>query len=158
MTCASCQHHVEEALRATAGVESGARGSDGASRERGVQSCGGSAGAIGGGDSRSGLRRGAAARGRRRSARRTWLRRLAARPEGVGDAGGGRGSDAAGHAAETRDGRARFFSWLAYFRGSTIPADGLRWFLLALTAAVVAWAGRGIYCERVARCGTAQPT
>ena len=26
-----------------------------------------------------------------------------------------------------------------------IPADGLRWFLLAMTAAVVAWAGRGIY-------------
>ena len=36
MTCACCQHHVEEALRATAGVERRACGSDGASRQRGV--------------------------------------------------------------------------------------------------------------------------
>jgi P-type Cu+ transporter len=43
-------------------------------------------------------------------------------------------------------------SWLACFRGSTpIPAPALRWFLLALTAAVVAWAGRGIYVSAYQR-------
>ena len=35
---------------------------------------------------------------------------------------------------------ARVCPWLY-----ALPADGLRWFLLAMTAAVVAWAGRGIY-------------
>jgi P-type Cu+ transporter len=39
-----------------------------------------------------------------------------------------------------------------------IPANELRWFLLAMTAAVVAWAGRGIYVSAIARCVMAQRT
>jgi Cu+-exporting ATPase len=34
-----------------------------------------------------------------------------------------------------------------------VPADGLRWFLLAMTAAVVAWAGRGIYVSAISALG-----
>jgi Cu+-exporting ATPase len=34
-----------------------------------------------------------------------------------------------------------------------IPADELRWFLLAMTAAVVAWAGRGIYLSAIRALG-----
>ena len=30
-----------------------------------------------------------------------------------------------------------------------LPADGLRWFLLAMTAVIVAWAGRGIYVSAI---------
>ena len=80
-----------------------------------------------------------------------------AETQSVGDAGRGRGGHAAGHASRNGDGRgddaflARVFPWLY-----AIPAPALRWFLLALTAAVVAWAGRGIYWSawRALRHGT----
>ena len=39
---------------------------------------------------------------------------------------------------------ARVCPWLY-----ALPADGLRWFLLAMTAVVVAWAGRGIYVSAI---------
>ena len=38
----------------------------------------------------------------------------------------------------------RLLPWLY-----ALPASPLRWFLLILTAAVVAWAGRGIYVSAV---------
>ena len=157
MTCASCQHHVEEALRATAGVES-ARVDLMAHRASVVfDPADGSAGATGGGDSRRRIRCGASARGRRR---RDTLNMRATRAricEGVGDAGRGRGGDAAGDAAgnarwaQLDRALMRVLPWLY-----ALPADGLRWFLLALTAVVVAWAGRGIYVSamRALRHGT----
>ena len=62
MTCASCQHHVEEALRSTAGVES-ARVDLMANRARVVfDPAIAHAGRAGRGHSRSGLRRGASPR------------------------------------------------------------------------------------------------
>jgi P-type Cu+ transporter len=156
MTCASCQHHVEEALRGTAGVEQ-ARVDLMAHRasvvfdpalaapEQLVEAIRGAgydavlprAGeggahaehAVAGADLKAWvtLAAGAAAM-------------LLAMPLG------------------TRNGRGGFFPgsrvpWLY-----AIPANGLRWFLLAMTAAVVAWAGRGIYVSASARCGTAQRT
>ena len=143
MTCASCQHHVEEALRATAGVES-AR----------VDLMGHRATVV--------FDRAAASPAQ-----------LVEAIRGAGydavlpreDGGSARNEDAtegattkawvtltAGAAAmllamplETEMGAgdaflARVLPWLY-----AIPAPALRWFLLALTAVVVAWAGRGIY-------------
>jgi Cu+-exporting ATPase len=42
----------------------------------------------------------------------------------------------------------RLLPWLY-----ALPANGLRWFLLAMTAAVVAWAGRGIYVSAISALG-----
>ena len=47
----------------------------------------------------------------------------------------------------------RLLPWLY-----ALPPDLLRWFLLVLTAAIVAWAGRGIYLSASAPCATALPT
>jgi Cu+-exporting ATPase len=151
MTCAACQHHVEEALRATTGVESarvdlmahranvifdpalavpaqlveairGAgydavlpRESDGARVE------GAASDAIGG------------------AAAKAWV------------------TLAAGAAAmllamplESEMGASEMGRFDAFLMRAlpwlyALPAPVLRWFLLALTAVVVAWAGRGIY-------------
>ena len=143
MTCAACQHHVEEALRATAGVES-ARVDLMAHRasvvfDPAIAAPGQLVQAIRGAGYDAVLPR-----------------------EGGGDA---RVEDAAAGAATK--------VWVTLAAGATamllamplemkmgagdsflvrvlpwlyaIPASALRWFLLVLTAAVVAWAGRGIY-------------
>ena len=155
MTCASCQHHVEEALRGTAGVEQ-ARVDLMAHRasvvfdpavaapEQLVEAIRGAgydavlprAGeggehaelAVAGADLKAWvtLAAGAAAM-------------LLAMPLGT-ETGMGMGA-------------ADFFllrvcPWLY-----EVPADGLRWFLLAMTAAVVAWAGRGIYVSAISALG-----
>jgi Cu+-exporting ATPase len=143
MTCASCQHHVEEALRATAGVES-AR----------VDLMGHRATVVFDRATASPAQLVEAIRGAGYDA-------VLPREDG----GSARNEDAtegattkawvtltAGAAAmllamplETEMGAgdaflARVLPWLY-----AIPAPALRWFLLALTAVVVAWAGRGIY-------------
>jgi Cu+-exporting ATPase len=155
MTCASCQHHVEEALRGTAGVEQ-ARVDLMAHRasvvfdpavaapEQLVEAIRGAgydavlprAGeggehaelAVAGADVKAWvtLAAGAAAM-------------LLAMPLGTET---GMGMGAADYFL------VRVCPWLY-----EIPADGLRWFLLAMTAAVVAWAGRGIYVSAISALG-----
>ncbi len=155
MTCASCQHHVEEALRGTAGVEQ-ARVDLMAHRasvvfdpavaapEQLVEAIRGAgydavlprAGeggehaelAVAGADLKAWvtLAAGAAAM-------------LLAMPLGTET---GMGMGAADYFL------VRVCPWLY-----EVPADGLRWFLLAMTAAVVAWAGRGIYVSAISALG-----
>ncbi len=143
MTCASCQHHVEEALRATAGVES-ARVDLMAHRANVVfdPALAAPAQLVD------------AIRGAGYDA---VLPRVGDGGARVEDASAGAETKAwvtlgAGAAAmllamplEMEMGAgdaflARAFPWLY-----AIPAPALRWFLLVMTAAVVAWAGRGIY-------------
>jgi Cu+-exporting ATPase len=154
MTCAACQHHVEEALRATAGVES-AR----------VDLMGHRANVV--------FDPALAAPGQ-----------LVEAIRGAGydavlpreDGGGARAEVATGSAAtkawvtlaagaaamllamplETKMGAADLFLMRTFPGLYATPAAALRWFLLALTAAVVAWAGRGIYASawRALRHGT----
>ena len=143
MTCASCQHHVEEALRATAGVES-AR----------VDLMGHRATVVFDRATASPAQLVEAIRGAGYDAVLPCEDGGSARNE---DATEGATTKAwvtltAGAAAmllamplETEMGAgdaflARVLPWLY-----AIPAPALRWFLLALTAVVVAWAGRGIY-------------
>lgn len=145
MTCASCQHHVEEALRAIAGVES-ARVDLMAHRasvvfnpmlaapEQLVEAIRGAGydavlPRAGDGDAR-------VADSTAGATTKAWV------------------TLAAGAAAmllamplETKMGTVdvflmRVLPWLY-----AIPAPALRWFLLALTAVVVMWAGRGIYAS-----------
>ncbi|MGD0738341.1 MAG: heavy metal translocating P-type ATPase [Terracidiphilus sp.] len=143
MTCASCQHHVEEALRATAGVES-ARVDLMAHRASvvfdpslavpqqlvdAIRGAGYDAVLPRAGDGGAHVEDASAG-----SETKAWVTlgagaaaMLLAMPlemeMGAGDAF-----------------LARAFPWLY-----AVPAPTLRWFLLVLTAAVVAWAGRGIY-------------
>ncbi|MGB8031259.1 MAG: heavy metal translocating P-type ATPase, partial [Terracidiphilus sp.] len=151
MTCASCQHHVEEALRATAGVEQ-ARVDLMAHRasvvfdpavaapEQLVEAIRGAGydavlprageGTARGEDAQAGadlkawgtLVAGAAAM-------------LLAMPLGTE-------MGAVDHAVM------RVLPWLY-----ALPADGTRWFLLVMTALVVAWAGRGIYVSAIRALG-----
>ncbi|MGB8846837.1 MAG: heavy metal translocating P-type ATPase [Terracidiphilus sp.] len=143
MTCASCQHHVEEALRATAGVES-ARVDLMAHRASvvfdpalaapqqlvdAIRGAGYDAVLPRGGD--GGARVEDASAGAETKA---WV-----------TLGAGAAAMLLAMPLKTEMGAgdaflARVFPWLY-----AIPAPALRWFLLALTAAVVAWAGRGIY-------------
>ena len=151
MTCASCQHHVEEALRGTAGVEE-ARVDLMAHRasvvfDPAVAAPGQLVEAIRGAGYDAVLPR-------------------------VGESG-----DHAEHAVAGADLKA----WVTLGAGAAamllamplgtemgtadaflirvcpwlyeIPANGLRWFLLAMTAAVVAWAGRGIYVSAISALG-----
>ncbi len=147
MTCAACQHHVEEALRATAGVESArvdlmahranvvfdpalaapaqlveairGAGYDAVlprEGETGARVEDAASGAIGG------------------AATKAWV-----------TLGAGAAAMLLAMPLETKMGAldaflVRMLPWLY-----AIPASALRWFLLVLTAAVVAWAGRGIY-------------
>jgi len=151
MTCASCQHHVEEALRATAGVEQ-ARVDLMAHRANVVFDP-----ALAAPEQLVEAIRGAGYD--------------AVLPR-TGE-GGGRGDNA--------EARADLKAWVTLAAGATamllamplgaemgaadsflvrvcpwlyeIPADELRWFLLAMTAAVVAWAGRGIYLSAIRALG-----
>jgi Cu+-exporting ATPase len=158
MTCASCQHHVEEALRATAGVES-ARVDLMAHRASVVF-----------------------------DPALTAPEQLVEAIRGAGyDAVLPRESDGVAHvedAAAGAIGAAATKAWVTLTAGAVamllamplemkmgaadallvralpwlyaIPAAALRWFLLVLTAVVVAWAGRGIYASawRALRHGT----
>jgi Cu+-exporting ATPase len=147
MTCASCQHHVEEALRATAGVESARvdlmahRASvvfdpELAAPQQLVEAIRGA-----GYDAvlpRAGERNTAAEDALGESAWRAWVTlaaggaaMLLAMPLGTEMSG----SDLL---------LMRLLPWLY-----ALPADELRWFLLLMTAAVVAWAGRGIYVSAI---------
>jgi Cu+-exporting ATPase len=151
MTCASCQHHVEEALRATAGVDS-ARVDLMAHRasvvfdpalaapEQLVEAIRGA-----GYDAvlpRAGEGHGHAEHAVAGADLKAWVTLVAgaaamllAMPLGT-EPGMGIG------AADSF--LVRVCPWLY-----EVPADGLRWFLLAMTAAVVAWAGRGIYVSAI---------
>jgi Cu+-exporting ATPase len=151
MTCASCQHHVEEALRGTLGVDS-ARVDLMAHRASVVFDP-----ALAAPEQLVEAIRGAG-----------YDAVLPRAGEGAGhgeDATAGADLKAwatlvAGAAAMllamplgTEMGAADFFlvrvcPWLY-----EVPADGLRWFLLAMTAAVVAWAGRGIYVSAISALG-----
>jgi P-type Cu+ transporter len=155
MTCASCQHHVEEALRDTPGVEQARvdlmahRASvvfdpalaapeqlvaaiRGAGYDAVLPRAGEGAGhdhdAAAGADLKAGvaLAAGAAAM-------------LLAMPLGM-EAGVPMGG--ADHVMM------RMLPWLY-----ALPADGVRWFLLAMTAVIVAWAGRGIYVSAISALG-----
>ena len=155
MTCASCQHHVEEALRATPGVDS-ARVDLMANRasvvfdpalaapEQLVEAIRGAGydavlpRAGEGGDHAEHAVAGADLK--------AWVTLVAgtaamllAMPLGT-ETGMGMG------AADSF--LVRVCPWLY-----EVPADGLRWFLLAMTAAVVAWAGRGIYVSAISALG-----
>ncbi len=147
MTCASCQHHVEEALRGTPGVEE-ARVDLMAHRasvvfdpavaapEQLVEAIRGA-----GYDAvlpRAGEGGGHGEDGTAGADLKAWVTLVAgavamllAMPLGTET---GMGMGAAG----------RLLPWLY-----ALPANGLRWFLLAMTAAVVAWAGRGIYASAI---------
>ncbi|MGD0787640.1 MAG: heavy metal translocating P-type ATPase [Terracidiphilus sp.] len=144
MTCASCQHHVEEALRSTPGVESArvdlmahrasvifdpavaapadlieaicAAGYDAVLPRSDASSATPSDGLAAGAERKAWvtLAAGAAAM-------------LLAMPLGAE-------MGSLDHALM------RVLPWLY-----ALPPDLLRWFLLAMTAAIVAWAGRGIY-------------
>ncbi len=155
MTCASCQHHVEEALRDTPGVEqarvdlmahrasvvfdpalaapeqlvAAIRGAGyDAVLPKASEGAGGHAehgeDAAAGADLKAWvtLAAGAAAM-------------LLAMPLGMEAGAPIGGADRV---------MMRVFPWLY-----ALPASGLRWFLLAITAAVVAWAGRGIYVSAI---------
>ncbi|MGO9515481.1 MAG: heavy metal translocating P-type ATPase, partial [Candidatus Korobacteraceae bacterium] len=151
MTCASCQHHVEEALRGTAGVEQ-ARVDLMAHRasvvfdpalaapEQLVEAIRGA-----GYDAvlpRAGEGAGHGEDGPAGADLKAWVT-LAA----------GAASMLLAMPLGSEMGAADFFlvrvcPWLY-----TIPADGLQWFLLAMTALVVAWAGRGIYVSAIRALG-----
>jgi len=145
MTCASCQHHVEQALRATAGVESAhvdlmAHRANVvfdpalAKPEQLVE-------AIRGAGYDAVLPRAGEAGGAHDE---TELTQEQTRKAVVTLAAGavamllamplGRPMGSADHALM------KLLPWLY-----ALPAGLLRWFLLVMTAAVVAWAGRGIY-------------
>ena len=143
MTCASCQHHVEEALRATAGVES-ARVDLMAHRasvvfdpalaapEQLVEAIRGAGyDAVLPRAGETGARVEDAAAG---AATKTWV-----------TLGAGAAAMLLAMPLEKEMGARDFFLARALPWLYAIPAPALRWFLLALTAAVVAWAGRGIY-------------
>jgi P-type Cu+ transporter len=154
MTCASCQHHVEEALCATAGVES-ARVDLMAHRasvvfdpklaapEQLVEAIRGAGydavlpregdGGARAEDSTSG------------ATTKAWVTLTA-----------GAVAMLLAMPLETKMGAVDSFLMRALPWLYTIPAPALRWFLLVLTAVVVAWAGRGIYASagRALRHGT----
>jgi Cu+-exporting ATPase len=147
MTCASCQHHVEEALRSTAGVES-ARVDLMAHRASVVFD----------------------------PAQAAPQQLVEAIREAGYDAVLPRAGEAAGHAEDALAG-ADWEAWATLAAGAVamllamplgtemgapdrllmrllpwlyaLPAGFVRWFLLLMTVAVVAWAGRGIYASAI---------
>jgi len=150
MSCASCQHHVEEALRATAGVErahvdlianraqvdfdpavAGPQAFVDAIRAAGYDAVLPRPGVSGGGSSAEGSTSGA-----ERKALATLVAGAAAMvlamPLGASSSAGAMGG--MDHLLM------RVLPWLY-----AIPADLLRWVLLAMTALLMVWAGRGIY-------------
>jgi Cu+-exporting ATPase len=148
MTCASCQHHVEEALRATAGVESAHvdlmahRASvvfdpAMAAPEQLVE-------AIRGAGYDAVLPRPSDSAGAQdhdhadESARKAWVTLAAGAAAMLLAMPLGSQMGALDH------GLMRLFPWLY-----ALPTSPLRWFLLVLTAFVVTWAGRGIYLSAI---------
>jgi len=150
MTCASCQHHVEEALRSTAGVESahvdlianratavidpavaGPQALVDAIRAAGYDAVLPRPGVSGGASSAEGSTTGA-----ERKALTTLIAgavaMVLAMPLGMPESPEALGG--LDHALM------RMLPWLY-----AVPADLLRWVLLAMTAILMAWAGRGIY-------------
>ncbi len=149
MTCASCQHHVEEALRGTAGVEQ-ARVDLMAHRAsvvfdpalaqpeklvEAIRSAGYDAVLPRAGEASDAAERALDAAG---SPARAWVT-LAA------------GAAAMLLAMPLGDEMSAADRWLMHALPwlYAIPADVLRWSLLVLTAIVVAWAGRGIYASAI---------
>jgi P-type Cu+ transporter len=154
MTCASCQHHVEEALRSTAGVES-ARVDLMAHRAsvifdpalaapqqliEAIRGAGYDAVLPRAGD--AGADAGDYAIDSQKSSKKTWatlsagaIAMLLAMPLGM--------EPGAEMGAPDRL-LMRMLPWLYL-----LPANALRWFLLILTAVVVAWAGRSIYVSAI---------
>jgi len=145
MTCASCQHHVEEALRSTAGVES-AHVDLMAHRasvvfDPAIATPAALVEAIRGAGYDAVLPRPNESASVDRTAEAAWkagftlaagaTAMLLAMPLGT-DMG------ALDHALM------RVLPWLY-----ALPPDLLRWFLLILTAAIVVWAGRGIYISAI---------
>ncbi len=156
MTCASCQHHVEEALRSTAGVES-ARVDLMANRASvsfdpaiaqpqalidAVRSAGYDAVLPRADASSAESSSDALAAGADRKALTTIIAGAAAMLLAM-PLGSEMGS--LDHALM------RVFPWLY-----ALPPEPLRWSLLILTASLLAWAGRGIYANAIgaARHGT----
>ena len=150
MTCAACQHHVEEALRATAGVEQARvdlmahRASvvfdpSQATPEKFVE-------AIRSAGYDAVLpREGEAAHvedATAGAATKAWVTLAAGAIAMLLAMPLGSQMGAFDHTLM------RLLPWLY-----TIPTPTLRWFLLALTAIVVAWAGRGIYVSAVRALG-----
>ena len=147
MTCASCQHHVEEALRATPGVDSAHvdlmahRASVVfdpalAAPEQLVEAIRGA-----GYDAvlpRAGEGGEHAKHGVVGADLKAWVTLAAGAAAMVLAMPLGMEMGAADLFL------ARVCPWLY-----ALPADGLRWFLLAMTAVVVAWAGRGIYVSAI---------
>jgi len=149
MTCASCQHHVEEALRATAGVESAhvdlmahrasvvfdpAKATPEQLIEA-IRAAGYDAVLPRAGDSAAG------AENRERdaeSARKAWVTLAAGAAVMLLAMPLGAQMGALDHALM------RLLPWLY-----ALPVSPLRWFLLILTAGVVGWAGRGIYLSAI---------
>jgi Cu+-exporting ATPase len=155
MTCASCQHHVEEALRSTAGVES-ARVDLMAHRAsvvfdpgqvapgqlvEAIRSAGYDAVLPRPNDSDSGQAEDRDAE----SERKAWVTLIAGAAAMLLAMPMGTNMGALDHTLM------RFVPWLY-----ALPPEPLRWFLLVLTAAIVGWAGRGIYLSalRALRHGT----
>ncbi|MGA2568958.1 MAG: heavy metal translocating P-type ATPase [Terracidiphilus sp.] len=147
MTCAACQHHVEEALRATAGVEQ-ARVNLMAHRasvvfdpavaapERLLE-------AIRGAGYDAVLPRAGEAAGRAEDdlAKSAWK-------AGVTLAAGAAAMVLAMPLGSQMSAPDRLLMRVAPGLYA-LPANGVRWFLLGLTAAVVGWAGRSIYVSAV---------
>ncbi|HEY1803210.1 MAG TPA: heavy metal translocating P-type ATPase [Terracidiphilus sp.] len=153
MTCASCQHHVEEALRATTGVEQ-ARVDLMAHRasvvfdpaltrpEQLVE-------AIRGAGYDAVLPRPGEGAGHGEAAQagadlKVWATLIAGAAAML--LGMPLGTETEMGGADR--GMMRVLPWL--YR---LPADELRWFLLVVTAIVVAWAGRGIYVSAIRALG-----
>jgi len=149
MTCASCQHHVEEALRSTAGVESAHvdlmahRASvvfDPAATApeklvEAIRGAGYDAVLPRAGDTAAGQQ------DRERtaeSARKAWVTLAAGAAAMVLAMPLGSQMGQLDHALM------RVLPWLY-----ALPPAPLRWFLLVLTAVVVGWAGRGIYLSAI---------
>jgi len=149
MTCASCQHHVEEALCATAGVES-AHVDLMAHRasvvfDPGVTAPAALVEAIRGAGYDAVLPRPDESAAGPQAQDKT---AESARKAGVTLAAGAAAMLLAmplGTEMGALDhGLMRLFPWLY-----ALPADLLRWFLLILTAVLMAWAGRGIYLSAI---------
>jgi Cu+-exporting ATPase len=143
MSCASCQHHVEEALRATAGVESAHvdlmthRASvifnpgvvEPAQLVEAIRSSGYDAVLP-----RSGAAAETSSDGAEPLAWKAYATLIAGAAAMLLAMPLGAEMGALDHALM------RLFPWLY-----ALPPNLLRWFLLLLTAAIMAWAGRGIY-------------
>ena len=145
MTCASCQHHVEEALRSTAGVEE-ARVDLMAHRAsvvfdpavaapeqlvEAIRAAGYDAVLPRAGESGTAVAESI-------SSWKAWVTLAAGAAAMVLAMPLGAEMGAPDHLLM------RIVPWLF-----ALPANGLRWFLLAMTVAVAAWAGRGIYVSAV---------